>query len=337
MNAAVLTIIATLLVGGLALMAHWGKKNRNAEISLIVILLFVSLLVAAFGILAGLGLLLASSGGGEAQVSQPLAVAAAGVAAILAGVAGVALCVPPFLKVTGRREAGFWSDPPIFFALWVFVLLLVNNVAGLLLVNQSSDIAALVPGGGHRISPGLVLLTELPFVVVAVLGVGLGARRSPRETLSRLGYGSVSLPQLGLAGLFVVGALFLSFATDALFAYLQPEPYEKVGEVSNRLFDPRGLSPLHAVLFALLIGVGAAAGEETLFRGALQPVLGITLTSILFASMHVQYGLSVVLGYVFLISVALGFLRKRANTTTTFLAHSSYNSSSIVLAYLFGA
>ena len=222
MNAAVLTIIATLLVGGLALMAHWGKKNRNAEISLIVILLFVSLLVAAFGILAGLGLLLASSGGGEAQVSQPLAVAAAGVAAILAGVAGVALCVPPFLKVTGRREAGFWSDPPIFFALWVFVLLLVNNVAGLLLVNQSSDIAALVPGGGHRISPGLVLLTELPFVVVAVLGVGLGARRSPRETLSRLGYGSVSLPQLGLAGLFVVGALFLSFATDALFAYSSP-------------------------------------------------------------------------------------------------------------------
>jgi membrane protease YdiL (CAAX protease family) len=90
------------------------------------------------------------------------------------------------------------------------------------------------------------------------------------------------------------------------------------------------------VLFGLLIGVGAGLGEETLFRGAVQPVLGILPTSILFASMHVQYGPSLLLGYVFVLSIGLGLLRRRINTTASFLAHAGYNSLAIILAYFFG-
>jgi membrane protease YdiL (CAAX protease family) len=87
------------------------------------------------------------------------------------------------------------------------------------------------------------------------------------------------------------------------------------------------------VLFALLIGVGAGLGEETLFRGAVQPALGIVPTSILFASMHVQYGPSLLLGYIFLLSVGLGLLRRYINTTASFLAHASYNTLSVLAAY----
>jgi membrane protease YdiL (CAAX protease family) len=90
------------------------------------------------------------------------------------------------------------------------------------------------------------------------------------------------------------------------------------------------------VLFALLVGVGAGLGEETLFRGAVQPVLGIPATSVLFASMHVQYGPSLLLVYVFVLSVGLGFLRKYINTTASFLAHAGYNSLGIILAHFFG-
>jgi membrane protease YdiL (CAAX protease family) len=336
MAAAGLTVVATAFVGGLALLAHWGKKNRSAEVSLIVLLLFLSLLVAAFGALAGIGLLLTSFGEGESLISSTwLPIAAAGIAAILASMIGLALCVPPLLKVTGRRESGFWSDPTIFFALWVFVLVLANNVVNLLVFTWSPDAAQFVPTGEGRASPGLILLSELPLFIVAVLGVGIGIRRSPREVLARLGYGPVSLPQLGLAALFVAGALLLSFAADVLFAYIQPDLYEQVGKVTDRLFDPRGLSPGYMVLFALLIGAGAAAGEETLFRGALQPVLGIPLTSILFASLHTQYGLSIGLGYVLLLSVGLGLLRKWANTTLSFLAHTVYNFWLVALSYFF--
>ncbi len=91
------------------------------------------------------------------------------------------------------------------------------------------------------------------------------------------------------------------------------------------------------ILFALLIGVGAGLGEETLFRGAVQPVLGVTLTSILFASMHVQYGPSLLLGYVFVLSISLGLLRRYINTTASFIAHAGYNSLMVILAYFFGA
>jgi uncharacterized protein len=117
---------------------------------------------------------------------------------------------------------------------------------------------------------------------------------------------------------------------------LQPDLYRKVGEVSQRLFDPQGLSLLSAVLFALLIGVGAGLGEETLFRGAVQPVLGIPLTSVLFTSMHVQYGPSLLLGYIFVLSIGLGLLRRYVNTTASFLAHAGYNTLGILAVYFFG-
>jgi membrane protease YdiL (CAAX protease family) len=92
-----------------------------------------------------------------------------------------------------------------------------------------------------------------------------------------------------------------------------------------------------AVLFALLIGVGAGLGEETLFRGAVQPILGIIPTSILFASMHVQYGPSLLLGYIFVLSLGLGYLRRRYNTTASFLAHAGYNFVGVMAAYFFAA
>jgi membrane protease YdiL (CAAX protease family) len=96
------------------------------------------------------------------------------------------------------------------------------------------------------------------------------------------------------------------------------------------------MSPLSAVLFALLIGLGAGLGEESLFRGALQPKLGILATSVLFASMHIQYGPSILLLFIFLLSLALGLLRRHVNTTATFLAHAGYNASGVLLAYFFG-
>ncbi|MGH3145858.1 MAG: lysostaphin resistance A-like protein, partial [Rubrobacter sp.] len=82
-----------------------------------------------------------------------------------------------------------------------------------------------------------------------------------------------------------------------------------------------------------LIGVGAGLGEETLFRGAVQPKFGIVATSVLFASMHVQYGPSLLLVYVFVLSVGLGLLRRWINTTASFLAHAAYNFLGVLLTF----
>ncbi|HZY64396.1 MAG TPA: CPBP family glutamic-type intramembrane protease [Rubrobacteraceae bacterium] len=334
MTGVVLYTAATLLIGGLAILAQRARKSRGADVTLIVILLALSFLVAAVGVLTAIGLLLRASGesiGGAEQFS----LAAAGVAALAAGVAGLGLCVPPLRRVLGwRLRNGWWADPPVFLALWLFAVILANNAVSTLIFTQVPNVAELFPTG--RLSPGTILLSEIPFLIIAVLGVGAGVRRNLRQTLSRLGYGPISVRQLGIVAVFVVGALGLSFLANALFAFLQPDLYRTVGDLSNSLFNTQGLSPVSAVFFALLLGLGAGLGEETLFRGAVQPVLGILPASLLFASMHIQYGPSVLLGFIFLLALGLGLLRRYINTTASFLAHASFNALGVMLAYFFG-
>lgn len=329
---AVATLVLAVFVGGLALLAQWGRKSRGAEISLIVVLLAVSVLVLALGgIFTGIGLLTEATTGDTGLASRFLLLAS-GIVTLLVGIVGIGLCIPPLRKIIGRRTGdGWWSDPPIFFALWLLVAVLANNAVSLLLFTEVPDVTQLFPAG--RLSVADIVLAQLPFVIVALAGVGLGIRRTLGETISRLGYGPVSPLQLGVVVLFVAGALGASLLADFLFATLQPGLYEQVGELSESLFDPTGLGTIQVVLFALLIGVGAGLGEETLFRGAVQPRLGIVVTSILFASLHVQYGPSVLIVYLFLISVGLGLLRRYINTTASFLAHAAYNTSSVLLAY----
>ena len=333
MSSAILTLLVASFVGVLGLLAQMARKSRGADVTLIVVILALSVLIAAVGILTGLGLFLMAANDAPQGLDR-LTFVAAGGAALVVGIVGVALCVPPLRRVTGRRVgSGFWADPPTFLAVWLFVMVLGNNAVSLLLFNQLPNVESLFPS--DRLSPTAILTSQLPFVAVAVFGVGLGVRRNVRETLDRLGYGPISPRNLAVVVLFVGVALALSVGADALFAQLQPDLYRQVGEISENLFNPAGMGPVEVVLFSLLVGVGAGLGEETLFRGAVQPKLGIAATSVLFASMHVQYGPSLLLGYVFLLSVGLGLLRKHINTTASFLAHTAYNALAILLAYFF--
>lgn len=325
------SLAATVFVGALALLAQWSRKSRRAEISLWTVLLFASLLVLGAGVLLGLAGL---SGAVPAEAYPPGLLAITAGAVLAAGLVGVALCVPTLLKIVGRRPSGFVTDPPVFLALWLFAMvLLTNNLIGILGFDQLEEVGAFSLGTGGRIPIGLVLASQLPFVVVAVLGIGAGLRRTPRETLRRLGYGRLELGQVGVVAGFVALAFAVSLGADYLFREIQPRLYREVGEISGTLFDPGGMGLAAAVMFALLIGLGAGLGEETLFRGAVQPTLGILPTSVLFASMHVQYGPSLLLGYVFLLSLGLGYLRRRFNTTASFLAHAGFNFVSVMAAY----
>lgn len=329
----VASLAVTVFVGVLAVLAQWSRGSRRAEISLWIVLLFASLLVLGAGALLGAARL--SNAVPDGMYPPGLLTITAG-AISAAGLIGVALCVPTLLKIVGRRPGTFISDPPIFLALWLLTMvLLTNNLIGILGFDQLEEIGAFSLGTGGRLPVGMVLATQIPFLVVAALGVGAGIRRGLRPTLARLGYGPLNLRQLGVVAAFVAVAFALSLGADFLFRQLQPDLYREVGQISGTLFDPRGLGLLPAILFALLIGLGAGLGEETLFRGAVQPALGLLPTSFLFASMHVQYGPSLLLGYVFLLSLGLGYLRRRFNTTASFLAHAGYNFVGVMAAYLF--
>lgn len=330
----VLYVAATIFVGGLSLLAQRARKSRGADVTLFVTLLALSFLVAAVGLFTAIGLLVRAAGEGV-EASAQINLVASGVAALVVGIVALGLCIPTLRRILGWGvRNGWWADPPVFLALWLSTIVLANNVVSLLIFTQVPNVAEIFPTG--RLSPGMIFLSQIPFLIVAVLGVGVLVRRNFRQTISRLGYGPITLPQLGVVAAFVVGALALSFISNALFAYLQPDLYRTVGDLSRSLFGTQGLSPVSAILFALLLGVGAGIGEETLFRGAVQPVLGIVPASLLFASMHIQYGPSVLLGYIFLLAIGLGLLRRYINTTASFLAHAAFNTLGVLLTYFFG-
>ena len=317
-------LLIVVFVGGLSLLAQWGRKNRTVKIVLIFVLLFASFLLTALGTLVALAgwpsVIPASGLPPEFSVSS-------GVVIVLAGLAGLALCVTPLRKAIGgprtrasyhdatnpgrealaatrRSSEGRWSDPPIFFALWMFVVVLASNVVVLLAFALMPNVVGSVLSSAGRLSPFTIFVGQLPLAVIALCGVGLGVRRNLRETIARLGYGPVSPLQLGVVALFIAGAILLSAAADALFATLQPDLYRQVGEISDNLFNPKGLSPVWAVLFA---------------------------------SMHVQYGPSLLLVYLLVVSFGLGLLRKHINTTASFLAHAGYNTLGVLLTYFFGS
>jgi CAAX protease family protein len=201
-------------------------------------------------------------------------------------------------------------------------LFLILILLGFLLGNQLSvDVLAEQARSGPSLGPLDVIAQELPFLAAAFLGVGLFTRRSLGDCLGRLGLVRPAPWQVCL-GLAAAG-LFLAFSggIEILSQLFTPRLAEKVNVANQRLFGHLG-DPVGIATIALAAGIC----EETLFRGALQPKLGMVLTSIAFAAVHAQYGLSLDLLAVFVLALGLGALRRLANTTTAIICHVAYNA-----------
>jgi membrane protease YdiL (CAAX protease family) len=165
-----------------------------------------------------------------------------------------------------------------------------------------------------------VLLTAIPLIIFALLGIGLFIRRDIRGAVHRLGLLPPSWRQLALAGLATALLLGFNLVLNLAWEQFDPEGYDRINRVTENLFG--GLT---TVAGGIVIGLAAGISEEMLFRGAVQPRLGILLTTVLFSVGHLQYGLTLAMLQVFLIGLVLAWTRKRANTTTSILIHASYN------------
>ena len=202
-------------------------------------------------------------------------------------------------------------------ALVLSVVLVGSQLAG----QVATDVLAQQARSGVALGPADIVLQEAPFLVAAILGVGLVIRRSPAATIRRLGLvrpsGWQVLLALGAAG------LFYAFGTgaDQLSHHLTPGLADKVDAANQRLFgrlgDPVGIAT---------IAISAAICEEILFRGAMQPRLGLVWPAIVFAAIHTQYGLSVDAVAVLILALGLGLLRRVANTTSAIICHVTYDT-----------
>lgn len=174
-----------------------------------------------------------------------------------------------------------------------------------------------------------VVVQQLMFALLALFGVGLLLRRNSDEINQRLGLERPTGQQLA-TGLRWVGLLvLLQWVMGALWLLLNPDQAELLGDLSGALF---GEFDTVWEWFALALVSGI--GEELLFRGAIQPVLGLLPTALLFAIAHVQYGLTPATLTIFIIGLVLGHLRQRTNTSTTIFVHFGYNFALGLLSLL---
>ncbi len=246
---------------------------------------------------------------------------------------GLALLVPAVRRAAMRPVPLDPENPVHGISLALSMLILINLLitVGVGLGNLA-DLMSAVNEEESRDSTIYVSLwgQQILTALLAMVGVGWLSRRSFGETMERLGLRRMTQRQwllgigLGLAAVPVV--MLLEFLTNLFGSGISPD----VERLTEELLGVLTTSPFGI----LTLGVSAALGEETLFRGAVTPRFGIILSSLLFALLHSNYGISLSTFIVFGLGVLLAWERMRHNTTTAMVTHAVYNMSLGLIAYL---
>jgi CAAX prenyl protease-like protein len=167
-----------------------------------------------------------------------------------------------------------------------------------------------------------MLSSVVGFSTLALGAVGFLVRRDPRATFERLGL-RVPRPAHYLLVLVGMAALYcLNAGSEALQHRWFPDLWDHDQRISRFIAGGLGLGG------SLLLGVSAGIGEEVAMRGALQPRLGLGLTALVFALLHVHYswfGMATIL----MLGLLLGVVRNRTSTTVAILIHSLYDIAAV--------
>ncbi|HEY0410044.1 MAG TPA: CPBP family intramembrane glutamic endopeptidase [Candidatus Dormibacteraeota bacterium] len=314
------TLLTYGFIAAVALVAQ-GAEGRGVErdvaaprgtLTVVDVARVLVLFVVVYAILLGALEILDRSHGVGSVVDAILTIAAGGISLLL--------ILTGWDRVPGLR--GLRPRAPIsWLALSLFLLALAHNLAP---ASGSSSVAATV---SRPQTTGDLVAGQVPFVMLAIASVGPGVRRSLRETLERLGL----LPLrpwwwlLGVAtGVAVVKGG--SHVYDLVNSFTPADCRLQQERVFQHL-----AGPARHWYAQLAIGLAAGTGEELLFRGALQPRVGILLASLLWASFHLQYtchGLPSASNlYILLLGLLFGALRRWFGLGTAIAAHVAYDST----------
>ena len=307
---AALPILALILAANL-IAARGGERGRIIfNLSLFVANLI--LLIAGIGLrflppdalaMPEMGLQLLDQGLGSATL-------------IGMGLWGMLVSLKPVRQWLGRVLPSLDPESPVHTLALVIVGYLMGNAA------FSVSPGALDALAEAEIEATLfdVLAQQFVFVLAAFIGVGLLTRRDGTALNERLGLQRPTRPQIWTGIRWMLFFVILQSCIGATWALFDAAGVEQLSGINESL-----LGDFDTVWEWFLLAAGAGLGEELLFRGAMQPIFGILTTSLIFAVSHVQYGLTPATLVVFLLSVVLGIIRKRSNTTVAILVHAGYN------------
>lgn len=217
-------------------------------------------------------------------------------------------------------------------ALVLVLFVLVAFMASLLVSGGVEGVADSIEAAPPTIQ-GL-LMDAMVYILAAMLGVGLFIRRTLPQSLERLGLRwpeSSDIRTGVLAGLGLYVALIVVATLWTML--LVPGTDDLQTAASQQIF-----AAFSGSLFAgFMLALASSVGEEILFRGALQPVFGIFLTSLFFALLHMQYAFTPASIIIFGIAFGFGLVRQRSNTTAAIIAHFVYNFIPFVLVFMLNA
>ncbi|MEI2608180.1 MAG: CPBP family intramembrane glutamic endopeptidase [Candidatus Promineifilaceae bacterium] len=237
---------------------------------------------------------------------------------------GLVVLLPSFRRLLARFTP-LKADSPVHTLALVLAAYLVANT--LITLNQGG-LEALAETT-EAASAGSLVLTGGALLAAAFLGVGLGTRRSWAEGQERLGLRPLRLADFRHALPWIIFLLLSQGVAGLLVSIIDPEQLKLLENVNLAL-----LSDLDSVIEWFLLGLTSSVGEELLFRGAIQPAFGLLPTAALFAVAHLQYGLSPLMLFIFVMGIVLGYLRHRHSTNVTILVHFGYNFALGLLALL---
>lgn len=228
-------------------------------------------------------------------------------------------------------SATYDPESPVHTTAWVLVLALISRVIAIFVVGGGiSGMAETLEASGVALSD--ILFENVLWVLAATLGVGLFLRRTPQAALTRLGLRFPTVQDFRWGS--GVGALLFGFViilSRVWAGSVSPQELEQQTAASSQLAQAFNSLPL-----ALLLSVIVAIGEEVFFRGALQPVFGNVLTTIMFTALHTQYTLTPATILIVATSLSLGWLRTRYSTSASIIGHFVYNFSQLAIAVMVG-
>ncbi len=299
------------------MLANFGERNSTARIVSLIAGAALSGLALLLGLLiTGTHLFLYQTG--AESLDKFRAAEFLAVPLMLAGGLGLLYLWPPVQRAVARVIPVRPGSSVVY----------LTVVLGLLLVAQQAG-AQVQPGTPLTLAD--LLSQDIPFLILAFVGVGIFVRRSPREASERLGLLPPRQKRWWLVAMLgIIVFLAVAYGIERVADKLSPSTQQQVTNATNVLFS-RFNNPLGVILLGLL----PAVVEETLFRGALVPRLGIVVTAILFAALHTQYAVTFATLEVFVLGLGLGWLRVRSGSTLPcMVTHAGYNIAVGLIGYL---
>lgn len=299
------------------MLANFGERHATPRILTLIAGGILSGLALLVGLLGSLLHLLTFASGGESAdkfwTNEQTLLPFAG-----AGLLGLLFLWPAVQRLVARVLPIQPGSPVVY----------VTVVLGLLLIAQqlSTQVQSQPP-----LTYGELLAQDIPFLILAFVGVGVFIRRSPRQAIERLALVPPKQKRWWLVAILGIGVFMaVAFGIEAVANVVAPSQQKQVTDVTNVLFSH--FNNPAAIIF---LGVLAGVVEETLFRGALLPRFGIVVTAILFAALHIQYAVSFATLEVFVLGLGLGWLRVRSGSTLTgMVTHAGYDIAVGFLSFL---